>query len=63
MLTNRSKLVVKKEMNFWERIYLPAILDGGALPEKMLDGNDHTAQNRGEVNPLPEIHFLLYNQL
>jgi len=28
MLTNRSKLVVKKEMNFWERIYLPAILGG-----------------------------------
>jgi NADH-quinone oxidoreductase subunit I len=28
MLTNRSKLVVKKEMNFWERIYLPAILSG-----------------------------------
>ncbi len=28
MLTNRSKVVVKKEMNFWERIYLPAILGG-----------------------------------
>jgi len=28
MLTNRSKLVVKKELNFWERIYLPAILSG-----------------------------------
>ena len=28
MLTNRSKLVVKKQMNFWERIYLPAILSG-----------------------------------
>jgi NADH-quinone oxidoreductase subunit I len=28
MLTNRSKLVVKKEMNFWERIYLPAVLGG-----------------------------------
>jgi NADH-quinone oxidoreductase subunit I len=27
-LTNRSKLVVKKEMNFWERMYLPAILSG-----------------------------------
>jgi len=27
-LTNRSKIVVKKEMNFWERIYLPAILGG-----------------------------------
>lgn len=28
MLTNRSKVVVQKEMNFWERIYLPAILAG-----------------------------------
>ena len=28
MLTNRSKVVVKKEMNLWERIYLPAILGG-----------------------------------
>lgn len=28
MLTNRSKVVVKKEMNFWERIYLPAIFGG-----------------------------------
>lgn len=28
MLTNRSKIVVKKEMTFWERIYLPAILGG-----------------------------------
>ncbi len=26
-LTNRSKAVVKKEMNFWERIYLPAVLE------------------------------------
>jgi len=28
MLTNRSKVVVKKEMNFWEKIYLPAIIGG-----------------------------------
>jgi NADH-quinone oxidoreductase subunit I len=28
MLTNRSKQVVKKEMTFWERMYLPAILSG-----------------------------------
>jgi NADH-quinone oxidoreductase subunit I len=27
-LTNRSKVVVKKEMNFWERMYLPAVLGG-----------------------------------
>lgn len=36
MLTNRSKVVVKKEMNFWERIYLPAILSGVAITIKHL---------------------------
>ncbi len=36
MLTNRSKLVVKKEMNFWERIYLPAILGGVIITIKHL---------------------------
>lgn len=34
MLTNRSKVVVKKEMSFWERIYLPAILGGIAITIK-----------------------------
>jgi len=36
MLTNRSKIVVKKEMNFWERIYLPAILGGTIITIKHL---------------------------
>ncbi|WP_333819498.1 NuoI/complex I 23 kDa subunit family protein [Ohtaekwangia sp.] len=36
MLTNRSKLVVKKEMTFAERIYLPAILSGVAITIKHL---------------------------
>jgi NADH-quinone oxidoreductase subunit I len=27
-LSNRSKLVVKKELTFWERLYIPAILNG-----------------------------------
>lgn len=27
-LTNRSKTVVKKQMSFWEKLYLPAILGG-----------------------------------
>jgi NADH-quinone oxidoreductase subunit I len=35
-LTNRSKLVVKKEMNFWERMYLPAILGGVVITIKHL---------------------------
>lgn len=33
-LTNRSKLVVKKEMTFIERMYLPAILNGLAITLK-----------------------------
>lgn len=36
MLTNRSKVVVKKEMSFWERIYLPAILSGVMITIKHL---------------------------
>jgi NADH-quinone oxidoreductase subunit I len=36
MLTNRSKLVVKKEMTFLEKIYLPAILGGIVITLKHL---------------------------
>jgi NADH-quinone oxidoreductase subunit I len=36
MLTNRSKLVVKKEMTFMEKLYLPAILGGIAITIKHL---------------------------
>jgi NADH-quinone oxidoreductase subunit I len=36
MLTNRSKLVVKKEMSLAERLYLPAILGGIVITIKHL---------------------------
>ena len=36
MLTNRSKVVVKKEMTFAERLYLPAILSGAMITIKHL---------------------------
>ena len=36
MLTTRSKVVVKKEMSFWERIYLPAVLGGIVITIKHL---------------------------
>lgn len=36
MLTNRSKVVVKKEMNFLEKIYLPAIFGGVLITLKHL---------------------------
>jgi NADH-quinone oxidoreductase subunit I len=36
MLTNRSKVVVKKQMTFLERMYLPAILSGIMITVKHL---------------------------
>jgi len=35
-LTNRSKVVVKKEMSLWERLYLPAIFSGMMITVKHL---------------------------
>jgi len=35
-LTNRSKAVSNKKMNFWERIYFPAIIQGLAITIKHL---------------------------
>lgn len=35
-LTNRSKIVVKKKMTFWEKMYLPAILSGLQITLKHL---------------------------
>ncbi len=36
MLTNRSKIVVKKKMSFMERLYLPAVLGGIMITIKHL---------------------------
>jgi NADH-quinone oxidoreductase subunit I len=43
-LTNRSKVVVKKEMSFSERIYLPAILGGLRITIKHLFKKKATIQ-------------------
>ncbi|MFM8432422.1 MAG: NuoI/complex I 23 kDa subunit family protein [Bacteroidota bacterium] len=43
-LTNRSKIVVKKEMTFSERIYLPAILGGLRITLKHLFRKKATVQ-------------------
>jgi NADH-quinone oxidoreductase subunit I len=43
-LTNRSKVVVKKEMSFAERIYLPAILGGLRITIKHLFKKKATIQ-------------------
>jgi NADH-quinone oxidoreductase subunit I len=55
MLTNRSKLVVKKEMNFWERIYLPAILSGVMITIKHLFRKSATVrypEKKREISPI-----------
>ena len=35
-LTNRSQVVVNKQMSFWEKMYLPAVLGGLAITIKHL---------------------------
>src|ERR1043165_5754894 len=55
MLTNRSKVVVKKEMNFWERIYLPAILSGVMITIKHLFRKSATVrypEKKREISPI-----------
>ena len=55
MLTNRSKVVVKKEMNFWERIYLPAILSGVMITIKHLFRRSATVrypETKREISPI-----------
>ena len=55
MLTNRSKVVVKKEMNFWERIYLPAILGGIMITIKHLFRKSATVRYpevKREISPI-----------
>ena len=55
MLTNRSKVVVKKEMNFWERIYLPAILSGVMITIKHLFRKPATVrypETKREISPI-----------
>jgi NADH-quinone oxidoreductase subunit I len=54
-LTNRSKVVVKKEMTAWEKLYLPAILGGIAITIKHLFRRKSTIrypEHKREVSPL-----------
>ena len=55
MLTNRSKVVVKKEMNFWERIYLPAILGGIMITIKHLFKRSATVRYPEKVREISDI--------
>lgn len=44
MLTNRSKQVVKREMTFSERVYLPAILNGMSITFRHMFRKDATTR-------------------
>jgi NADH-quinone oxidoreductase subunit I len=55
MLTNRSKLVVKKEMTFWERMYLPAILGGIVITFKHMFKKEPTVRYPEKTREISEI--------
>lgn len=55
MLTNRSKLVVKKKMTFWERIYLPAIVSGIAITIKHLFKKSATTRYPEKKREISEV--------
>lgn len=55
MLTNRSKLVVKKEMTFLEKMYLPAILGGIAITIKHLFRRSSTVRYPEKTREISEV--------
>ena len=55
ILTNRSKVVVKKEMSVWERLYLPAIFGGIVITIKHLFRNKTTIKYPEHTRELSEI--------
>lgn len=55
MLTNRSKLVVKKEMTFLEKIYLPAILGGIVITLKHLFRRSSTVRYPEKTREISQV--------
>jgi NADH-quinone oxidoreductase subunit I len=55
MLTNRSKVVVNKEMTWSERIYLPAILKGLATTLRHLFKKKATVKYPDETRPMAPV--------
>ncbi len=53
-LTNRSKVVVNKEMTFAEKIYLPAVLSGLAITIKHLFKKSATIKYPEQTRPVSE---------
>ena len=56
MLTNRSKIVSKKEMNFAERLYLPAIVNGLAITFKHIFKKTPTIKYPEQVREIAPVY-------
>ncbi|HRG37573.1 MAG TPA: NADH-quinone oxidoreductase subunit I [Bacteroidia bacterium] len=55
-LTNRSKVVVKKEMTFAEKLYLPAIFSGMWITFKHLFKKSATIKYPEQIRPFSKIY-------
>ena len=55
-LTNRSKVVVNKEMTFAEKIYLPAILSGLLITIKHLFRKKATVKYPEQTRPVAPVY-------
>jgi NADH-quinone oxidoreductase subunit I len=55
-LTSRSKEVVNKKMNFWERIYLPAVFGGMWITLKHFFKKSNTIQYPEVKRPMSQIY-------
>lgn len=55
-LTNRSKVVVKKEMTFAEKLYLPAIFSGMLITFKHLFKKSATVKYPDQIRPFSKIY-------
>ena len=55
-LTNRSKVVVKKEMTFAEKLYLPAIFSGMIITFKHLFKKSATVKYPDQIRPFSKIY-------
>ncbi len=56
MLTNRAKKVVKKEMTFAEKLFLPAILNGMSITFKHMFKKDATTRYPDEKREIASIY-------
>ena len=55
-LTNRSRVVVTKEMSFWERLYFPAIFKGMAITFRHLLKKKVTVRYPEQTRPFSTVY-------